>query len=250
MAIITANNIKKSYGAVEALKGVSLNIEKGEIFGLIGADGAGKTTMFRILTTLILPDQGNASVNGNDIIKDYKKISRSVGYMAGRFSLYGDLTVEENINLFAAIFGTTLESNKGIINDIYSQIEPFKDRRAAKLSGGMKQKLALCCALIHSPKILFLDEPTTGVDPVSRKEFWDILQNLKLQGMTIVVSTPYMDEAKLCTRMAFIKEGKLLEVDTPQQVIDSYGEPLYAISATKMHLLLEDVKSYKGVKSC
>ena len=250
MAIITANNIKKSYGAVEALKGVSLNIEKGEIFGLIGADGAGKTTMFRILTTLILPDQGNASVNGNDIIKDYKKIRSSVGYMPGRFSLYGDLTVEENINLFAAIFGTTLESNKGIINDIYSQIEPFKDRRAAKLSGGMKQKLALCCALIHSPKILFLDEPTTGVDPVSRKEFWDILQNLKLQGMTIVVSTPYMDEAKLCTRMAFIKEGKLLEVDTPQQVIDSYGEPLYAISATKLHLLLEDVKSYKGVKSC
>ncbi len=250
MQIIQTNNLKKSYGKVEALKGVSLSIEKGEIFGLIGADGAGKTTLFRILTTLILPDTGDAVVNNNDIIKDYKNIRNSVGYMPGRFSLYGDLSVEENINLFAAIFGTTLEKNRDVINDIYTQIEPFKARRASKLSGGMKQKLALCCALIHSPEILFLDEPTTGVDPVSRKEFWEILKKLNQQGMTIIVSTPYMDEAKQCTRMAFIKEGKILEIDTPQQVVSSFGEALYAISATKMHTLLEDIKAYNGVKSC
>lgn len=250
MCIIEVNNISKSYGCVKALEDITFSIRKGEIFGLIGADGAGKTTMFRILTTLILPDKGSAKVEGRDIILDYKKIRDSVGYMPGRFSLYGDLTVKENLNLFASIFGKKLQDNINLINDIYVQIKPFDNRKASNLSGGMKQKLALCCALIHSPNILFLDEPTTGVDPVSRREFWDILQNLKNKGITIIVSTPYMDEAKKCNRIAFIKDGKLLEINTPEGIISKYNDALYSIKATNMHSLLDILKKYNGITSC
>src|SRR5471030_1544489 len=195
--MITASNINKTYnkGLVTALKGVSFTVDKGEIFGIIGPDGAGKTSLFRILTTLLLAESGTASVDGFDVVKDYKQIRNRIGYMPGKFSLYQDLSVQENLEFFATIFNTTIEENYDLIKDIYQQIEPFKDRKAGALSGGMKQKLALCCALIHKPSVLFLDEPTTGVDAVSRKEFWEMLHRLKLQGITILVSTPYMDEA-------------------------------------------------------
>ena len=194
-----------------------MEVSPGEIFGVIGPDGAGKTSLFRILTTLILPDGGSARVLGLDVIENYKEIRSKVGYMPGRFSLYQDLSVEENINFFATLFGTTLEENYSLVKDIYSQIEPFKKRKAGALSGGMKQKLALCCALIHKPEVLFLDEPTTGVDPVSRKEFWTMLGRLKEQGLAIIVSTPYMDEATLCDRIALIRSGKFLKTATPGQ---------------------------------
>jgi len=207
--MIQLNNISLNYGEVSALKDISFEVERGEIFGLIGPDGAGKTTLFRIMTTLLLADSGKALVDGLDVVRDYKEIRKRVGYMPGRFSLYQDLTVEENLSFFATVFGTTIEENYHLIKDIYQQIEPFKKRRAGKLSGGMKQKLALSCALIHKPTVLFLDEPTTGVDPVSRKEFWEMLKRLKQQGITILVSTPYMDEASLCDRIAFIQEGKI-----------------------------------------
>src|SRR5450755_997742 len=218
--MITLSNIKKTYnkGSVTALKDISFSIERDELFGLIGPDGAGKTTLFRILTTLLLADKGTASVNGFDVVKDYKKIRSCVGYMPGKFSLYQDLTIEENLNFFATMFGTTIQENYDLIKDIYQQIEPFKDRRAGKLSGGMKQKLALCCALIHKPDVLFLDEPTTGVDPVSRKEFWEMLKRLKQQNITIVVSTPYMDEATLCDKIALMQGGKILSIDTPGNI--------------------------------
>ena len=208
--MITLNNIKKTYnkGQVTALKDMSFDVGPGEMFGLIGPDGAGKTSLFRIMTTLLLADQGQATVNGFDVVKDYKKIRNCVGYMPGRFSLYQDLTIEENLNFFATVFGTTIRENYALIKDIYQQIEPFKDRRAGKLSGGMKQKLALCCALIHKPAVLFLDEPTTGVDVVSRKEFWEMLKRLKEQGITILVSTPYMDEANLCDRIALLQKAE------------------------------------------
>jgi ABC-2 type transport system ATP-binding protein len=204
---ITIQNISKSYnkGKVQALQDISLEVKKGELFGLIGPDGAGKTTLFRILTTLLFADSGKASVMGKDVVQDYKYIRNNVGYMPGKFSLYQDLTVAENLNFFATIFGTTIEENYDLIKDIYVQIEPFKNRRAGKLSGGMKQKLALSCALIHKPEVLFLDEPTTGVDPVSRKEFWEMLKRLQQKGITILVSTPYMDEAALCDRIALIQ---------------------------------------------
>ncbi|MGB8703450.1 MAG: ABC transporter ATP-binding protein, partial [Gillisia sp.] len=208
---ITLQHIGKSYKQVKALDDISFDVDPGELFGIIGPDGAGKTTLFRILTTLLIPDEGTAGVAGLNVVKDYKAIRRTVGYMPGRFSLYQDLTVEENLNFFATVFGTTLEENYDLIKDIYVQIEPFKNRRAGKLSGGMKQKLALSCALIHKPKVLFLDEPTTGVDPVSRKEFWEMLKHLKKKGITILVSTPYMDEAAQCDRIALIQEGKILE---------------------------------------
>ena len=206
---VVVDNVTKKYGAVEALKGVSLTVPSGELFGIIGPDGAGKTSLFRILTTLLLPDSGNASVCGLDIAKDYKEIRRRVGYMPGRFSLYQDLTVEENLNFFATVFHTTIEENYELVKDIYQQIEPFRKRRAGALSGGMKQKLALSCALIHKPDVLFLDEPTTGVDPVSRKEFWGMLRRLKEQGITIIASTPIIDEARQCDRIAFINEGQI-----------------------------------------
>lgn len=224
---------------------ISFEVKEGELFGLIGPDGAGKTTLFRILTTLLFADQGDATVAGYDVVKDYKQIRNSVGYMPGKFSLYQDMTVKENLNFFATIFGTTIEENYELIRDIYVQIEPFKKRRAGKLSGGMKQKLALCCALIHKPKVLFLDEPTTGVDPVSRKEFWEMLKRLQQKGITILVSTPYMDEAALCDRIAFIQEGKILEIDTPQAIVKHYPKPLYNVKANNMYALIQGLKAYE-----
>jgi ABC-2 type transport system ATP-binding protein len=253
--MITLNNIKKTYnkGTLTAVKDISFSVERGELFGLIGADGAGKTTLFRILTTLLLADEGTASVNGFDVVKEYKKIRNCVGYMPGKFSLYQDLTIEENLNFFAAIFGTTLHENYDLIKDIYQQIEPFKDRRAGQLSGGMKQKLGLCCALIHKPDILFLDEPTTGVDVVSRREFWEMLKKLKQQGITILVSTAYMDEADLCDRIALIQKGQILSIDTPTKIIASFPEQLYGIKSSKssgIFSLLQDTRSYPGIASC
>jgi len=242
---ITVANISKSYKNVKALQNISFDVKEGELFGLIGPDGAGKTTLFRVLTTLLIADQGNATVANYDVISDYKKIRNNVGYMPGKFSLYQDLTVEENLDFFATIFGTSIEENYDLIKDIYVQIEPFKNRRAGKLSGGMKQKLALCCALIHKPKVLFLDEPTTGVDPVSRKEFWDMLKRLQQKGITILVSTPYMDEAALCDRIALIQDGKILEIDTPQAIVRHYPKPIYNVSANNMFLLINSLKGYK-----
>lgn len=228
----------------------SLKVDRGELFGIIGPDGAGKTTLFRILTTLILPDAGEAKVDGLDIVSDYKEIRRRVGYMPGRFSLYPDLTVEENLNFYASVFGTTVKDNYALIESIYSQIEPFKKRRAAKLSGGMKQKLALCCAMVHRPLLLFLDEPTTGVDPVSRKEFWQILHNLKTEGMTMIVSTPYMDEATLCDRIALMRDGRFLKIETPHSVVAGFGEALWTASSAEMFRLLKDLRCYPSIKRC
>lgn len=217
---IIIDRLSKSYGSIDALKEVSFEVSKGELFGLIGPDGAGKTTLFRLLTTLILPDAGSAKVEGLDMVKDYQEIRKIVGYMPGKFSLYQDLSVEENLSFFASIFGTTIEENYELIAPIYSQIEPFKKRKAGKLSGGMKQKLALSCALIHKPAVLFLDEPTTGVDAVSRGEFWDMLHGLREYGISILVSTPYMDEANKCDRIALINEGRILKIDTPENITD------------------------------
>ena len=242
---ITATNISKSYKNVKALQDISFEVKPGELFGLIGPDGAGKTTLFRILTTLLIPDEGTATVAGFDVVADYKEIRNNVGYMPGRFSLYQDLTVAENLNFFATIFGTTIEENYDLIKDIYVQIEPFKDRRAGKLSGGMKQKLALSCALIHKPKVLFLDEPTTGVDPVSRKEFWEMLKRLQQKDITILVSTPYMDEAELCDRVALIQDGKILEIDTPEAIVKHYPKSIYNVRANNMYKLITDLKSYE-----
>ncbi len=252
MADVVLNNITKTYnkGTVKAVDDVSFSVEQGELFGLIGPDGSGKTSIFRILTTLLLPDSGSASVNGHDVVNDYKAIRRHVGYMPGKFSLYQDLTVEENLRFFATVFNTTIEENYDLVKDIYIQIEPFKDRRAGKLSGGMKQKLALCCALIHKPTVLFLDEPTTGVDAVSRKEFWDMLKNLKQQGITILVSTPYMDEATLCERIALIQGGHIMSIDTPDKIIAGYPEKLYAVKSDHMSKLLKDLRANKEVTSC
>lgn len=223
---ITVTNLFKRYGQVEALKGVSLSVEPGELFGIIGPDGAGKTSLFRILTTLLLADSGTATVCGLDVVNDYKAIRTRIGYMPGRFSLYQDLTVEENLSFFATVFNTTIEENYDLVKDIYQQIEPFRKRRAGALSGGMKQKLALSCALIHKPEILFLDEPTTGVDPVSRKEFWEMLHRLKEQGITIVASTPIIDEARQCDRIAFINEGRIHGIDTPDCILQQFAEIL------------------------
>jgi ABC-type multidrug transport system ATPase subunit len=242
---ITVKNISKSFGNTKALDNINLNVKEGELFGMIGPDGAGKTTLIRILLTLLLPDNGEAIVNGLDIIDDYKKIRSTVGYMPGRFSLYSDLTVEENMELFAKIFGTTIKENYYLVKDIYSQIEPFKDRQAGKLSGGMKQKLALSCALIHKPDVLFLDEPTTGVDPVSRKELWDMLKKLKEQGITIFVTTAYMDEAKLCDRVALINKGKLLSVDPIPDIISRFGSILYAIEGYNNYKFIEELKNFE-----
>jgi ABC-type multidrug transport system ATPase subunit len=246
------NNIRKTYNnnSIVAVDDVSFEVEKGELFGLIGPDGAGKTSIFRVLTTLLLPDNGTASVNGFDVVKDYKSIRKNVGYMPGKFSLYQDLSVEENLHFFATIFNTTIEANYDLIKDIYVQIEPFKARRAGKLSGGMKQKLALCCALIHRPTVLFLDEPTTGVDTVSRKEFWEMLKRLKHQGITILVSTPYMDEATLCERIALIQNGKIMSIDTPPNIIKQFPQNLFAIKAKNMSGLLTDLRTIKNISSC
>ena len=242
---ITVSHISKSYKSVKALQHISFDVKTNEIFGLIGPDGAGKTTLFRVLTTLLLADEGNATVAGFDVVSDYKKIRNSVGYMPGKFSLYQDLTVEENLNFFATIFGTTIEENYDLIKEIYVQLEPFKDRRAGKLSGGMKQKLALCCALIHKPKVLFLDEPTTGVDPVSRKEFWEMLKRLQQKDITILVSTPYMDEAALCDRIALIQDGEILQIDTPQAIVKHYPKQIYNVRANNMYQLINALNAYE-----
>lgn len=250
MSIIEINNLSKSYGKTKALDNVSFNVERGELFGLIGPDGAGKTTLFRLLTTLLTPDEGSATVDGRDIVKDYLNIRSQVGYMPGRFSLYPDLTVEENLEFFAALFGVTVKESYDHIAPIYRQIEPFRKRRAGKLSGGMKQKLALSCALIHRPDVLFLDEPTTGVDAVSRREFWDMLSQLKTQGITILVSTPYMDEASRCDRIALCNEGHILGVNTPQNFVHDFNEMLYGIRAKYMFSLLQRARSIEGVAAC
>lgn len=247
MEAIAVHNLSKVYGKekILAVDNVSFSVNRGEVFGLIGPDGAGKTSIFRMLTTLLLPDGGSATVDGFDIVKDYKEIRNTVGYMPGKFSLYQDLTVEENLNFFATVFGTSIKENYALIKDIYIQIEPFKNRRAGKLSGGMKQKLALCCALIHKPTVLFLDEPTTGVDPVSRKEFWEMLKRLKAEGITIIVSTPYMDEATLCDHIALIQNGKILTIDTPANIVKAYPDTLYAVKAESMYALLKQLRSYE-----
>lgn len=250
--MVSIHNLSKTYETARApaVDAISLEVSDGELFGLVGPDGAGKTTLFRMLTTLVLPDSGRASVGEFDIVKDYKKIRSSVGYMPGRFSLYQDLTVEENLKFFATLFGTTIEENYHLIRDIYVQIEPFKNRRAGKLSGGMKQKLALSCALIHKPSVLFLDEPTTGVDPVSRKEFWEMLKRLRQEGITILVSTPYMDEATLCDRIGLIQDGKILAVNTPEAIVGQYPEKLYAVRSPEIPRLLSDIRQYENTLSC
>ncbi len=249
MNIIEVNHINKSFGAVRALNDIKFSVKEGEIFGLIGPDGAGKTTLFRLFTTLLLPDKGQIFINNKNVVKHYKEIRHIMGYMPGRFSLYQDLSVEENLQFFATIFQSSIEENYDLIKPIYSQIEDFKKRRAGALSGGMKQKLALSCALIHKPQILVLDEPTTGVDSVSRKEFWEILHQLKEKGITIVVSTPYMDEAGLCDRVALIQKGRILSIDTPLNIEKSFPKHLYAIKTKDMHKLIHDLEKYQYTHS-
>lgn len=252
MNAIIANRLFKSFekGKIKALEDISFEVKQSELFGLIGPDGAGKTTLFRILATLLLAESGDASVDSLDVKKDYKAIRKRVGYMPGKFSLYQDLSVEENLNFFAHVFGTTIEKNYHLIKDIYQQLEPFKIRKAGKLSGGMKQKLALCCALIHEPSVLFLDEPTTGVDPVSRKEFWEMLKYLKSEGITILVSTPYMDEASLCDRVALIQKGKILDIDTPEGIIEKYPKKIWSIHASNMYALLQVARAFPNTHTC
>ena len=249
-SLIEVSHVSKSYGKVQALRDVSFSVKQGELFGLIGPDGAGKSTLFRILTTLLLPDQGSARVLDADVRADFRTIRQSIGYMPGRFSLYQDLTVEENLRFFATVFHTTVEENYERIRAIYEQIAPFKQRRAGALSGGMKQKLALSCALIHRPDVLFLDEPTTGVDPVSRSEFWDMLDRLKRQGITILVSTPYMDEASRCDRIALVRSGECLSIDTPVGIRTSFDRRLYAVRCASMYKLLGDLREFPDTNSC
>lgn len=247
---IAITDICKSFGKIKALDNVSLSIPKGELFGLIGPDGAGKSTLYRILTTLDRPDSGQATVGGFDTIADYRAIRRSIGYMPEKFSLYGHLTVKENLEFFASIFGVKVRDSYQLIAPIFSQLEKFPNRKASALSGGMKQKLALSCALIHRPEILLLDEPTTGVDAVSRSEFWDMLATLRQRGMTIMVSTSYMDEAERCDRLALINNGKILGVNTPQGLISQIHEPIYAASASNMFTLLNMLQSFSEIKEC
>jgi len=242
--VIEAENISKEYGTVKALSGVSFTVRPNEIFGFIGPDGAGKTTLFRLICTLLIPGSGSLKVLGLDVIKDFKELRRNIGYMPGRFSLYHDLTVEENLNFYATVFGTTVKENYYLISDIYSHIEPFKDRLAGKLSGGMKQKLALSCALIHKPRLLVLDEPTTGVDAVSRSEFWTMLKKLRSHDITIIVSTPYMDEAMRCDRVALIQDGSIMSVDTPEGIIKGFGKRLFSATSSGKYRLIKALKSF------
>ena len=243
-AAVVVSGVLKRFGTTTALDGISCEIQAGELFGFIGPDGAGKTTLFRILATLLVPDRGTATVLGQDVVRGMWPLRSRIGYMAGRFSLYGDLSVEENLRFFASVFGTTLDQERDRIAPIYSQLEPFKDRRAAALSGGMKQKLALCCALVHRPELLLLDEPTTGVDAVSRREFWDLLGELTRGGLTTVVSTPYMDEADRCDRVALIQSGTLLAVDTPDAIARSFDRPLLGIRTSRHYQILQAVREY------
>ncbi len=247
--MIQANHIKKVFDQITVLEDISFEVNQGEIFGFIGPDGAGKTTLFRIISSLMLPEEGSVKINGLDVVKDYRKIRMIVGYMPGRFSLYSDLTVIENLQFFATVFGTTIEKNYDLIREVYQQIEPFKNRQAGNLSGGMKQKLALSCALIHEPKLLVLDEPTTGVDAVSRREFWELLNGLKEKGITVIVSTPYMDEARMCSRVALIQKGSILLINTPPEIIKTFGQKLYALRSPDIYRLLLDVRKYPQCKS-
>ena len=250
MATIEIDRVCKSYGAVQALNEVSLSVEPGEIYGLIGPDGAGKTTLFRILVTLLVPDRGSARIEGYDVVRDYRTIRSRIGYMPGRFSLYQDLTVAENLDFFATMFGTSVAENYENIREIYAQIEPFRDRRAGKLSGGMKQKLALCCALVHRPTVLFLDEPTTGVDAVSRKDFWNMLYRIRNAGVTMLVSTPYMDEASLCDRISLIQKGRIIETGTPAGIVAKYPHRLFGVSGMPAYPLLKYLRQCPGVLRC
>ena len=247
--MVKVSNISKSFKDVLALDNVTFTANQGELYGIIGPDGAGKTTLFRIMTTLTIPDNGTVYINNRSIIKDYMEIRKHIGYMPGKFALYQDLTVEENLNFFASVFDADVNENYDLIKGIYSHIAPFKKRKAGNLSGGMKQKLALSCALIHKPEVLFLDEPTTGVDPVSRKEFWDMLAGLKQMGITIIVSTPYMDEASRCDRIALIKNGKFLQVDTPDSIIAAFNKNLIAVTASGMKTLLNDIRKCNHITS-
>lgn len=246
---VKIKELSKSYGNILAVDNLNLSIEKGELFGFIGPDGAGKTTIFRILTTLLLPDKGNVDICNMDVVREFKKIRNIIGYMPGKFSLYHDLSVIENLTFFATIFGCEVEDNYHLINDIYIQLEPFKNRKAGKLSGGMKQKLALCCAMIHKPEVLILDEPTTGVDAVSRKEFWVMLKKLKKSGITILVSTPYMDEAALCDRVALIQEGKILTTDKPSTITDKFQKKIFAVKSLDMFSLINVLKKWENIES-
>ena len=246
---IVAETLRKRFGSTVALDNVSFNVPSGCLFGFIGPDGAGKTTLFRILVSLLVPERGHAAVLGLDVVKDYRALRQRVGYMAGRFSLYPDLSVHENLTFFASVFGTTIEREYQQIESIYAQLEPFRDRRAAALSGGMKQKLALCCALVHRPDILFLDEPTTGVDAVSRREFWDLLARLKDDGLTIIVSTPYMDEATRCDRVALMHRGRLLEVATPAEIVASFARPLLGVRVADRYRALLALRAYEHTQS-
>jgi ABC-type multidrug transport system ATPase subunit len=248
-SIVSISSVSKGFGKVEALKEISFEVQKGELFGVIGPDGAGKTTLFRILNTLLIPDSGKATVLGLDVVDDYKEIRPQLGYMPGKFSLYQDLTVEENMNFFASVFGTSIEANYELVKPIYSQLEKFKNRLAGALSGGMKQKLALSCALIHKPELLLLDEPTTGVDAVSRKEFWEMLKMLKSEGITIIVSTPYMDEANLCDRVALIQEGEIMQIDTPDAIVDSFEKTLLGVKANNKYKLLKALQRFNQAYS-
>jgi ABC-type multidrug transport system ATPase subunit len=248
-AAIRAESVSKKFGATVALDKVSFSVQNGELFGFIGPDGGGKTTLFRILVSLLVPDAGRATVLGLDVVRDFRALRQRVGYMAGRFSLYPDLSVQENLTFFASVFGTTVQREYDQIRPIYSQLEPFKDRHAAALSGGMKQKLALCCALVHRPDILFLDEPTTGVDAVSRREFWDLLAQLKASGLTTVVSTPYMDEATRCDRIALMHRGTLLGIDTPPGIVASFGSPLIGVRAAERYKALLALREYQHAQS-
>lgn len=246
---IISSGISKKFGETQALKDISFDVNEGEIFGFIGPDGAGKTTLFRIITTLLLPDEGEMTIMGLDCRTGYKKLRENIGYMPGRFSLYLDLSVEENLNFYATVFGTRVEENYDLIHDIYSHIEPFKKRLAGKLSGGMKQKLALSCALIHKPGLLVLDEPTTGVDAVSRSEFWAMLKKLKKHNITIIVSTPYMDEAMKCDRVALIQEGRLLSIDQPEKIREEFSSRLFSVRAPEKFRLINALRSYSGIRT-
>jgi ABC-2 type transport system ATP-binding protein len=246
MKTIESKSVSKSFGATRALNEISFDVNEAEIFGFIGPDGAGKTTLFRLITTLLKPDKGVMNVLGYDSVKDYRELRKNIGYMPGRFSLYQDLSVEENLNFYATVFGTTVKENYELISDIYSHIEPFKNRLAGKLSGGMKQKLALCCALIHKPRLLVLDEPTTGVDAVSRAEFWDMLAKLRPHNITILVSTPYMDEASRCDRVALIQNGSILSIDTPLNIKKGFSRKLFTVKSAEKHKLLNALRDYSG----
>jgi ABC-2 type transport system ATP-binding protein len=243
-AVIESSGVSKSFGTTKALDNISFSVNESEIFGFIGPDGGGKTTLFRIITTLLRPDEGYVKVLGLDSVADYKNLRKNIGYMPGRFSLYQDLSVEENLSFYATVFGTTVEENYDLISDIYSQIEPFRKRLAGKLSGGMKQKLALSCALIHKPRLLVLDEPTTGVDAVSRSEFWTMLAKLRKHNITIIVSTPYMDEAVRCDRVALIQHGKLLAVDAPAKITGGFSGKLFSAKAREKHNLIKALRQF------